>query len=286
MNRLRGLILLVSLFLSVRHAQAGSVEYQERTARMACLSGDYVKGVAILSELFVDTEDPAYIYNQGRCFEQNLRYQEAIGRFQEYLRVAKKLSKGHRTEAEKHITDCKKLLAEQPTPSPVGAPAQILTTVPAPNSTVTPAPAAPAPSATRDLAPIAASPRPMVGPPLVQQTTTPLPAQSGSGLRTAGIINLAVGGAGLVAGVIFNLKFNSVTSDMQKVDGYTPGKASDRDTYGTLTWTSYGVGVACLAGGAIFYYLGMPSGAGTSSSVALAPTLAPGQAGALLQGVF
>jgi hypothetical protein len=33
---------------------------------MACLSGDYTKGVAILSELFVDTKDPTYLFNQGR----------------------------------------------------------------------------------------------------------------------------------------------------------------------------------------------------------------------------
>jgi hypothetical protein len=126
----------------------------------------------------------------------------------------------------------------------------------------------------------------MVEPPLVQQPTTPLSIQSGSGLRTAGIITMAVGGAGIVAGVIFNLKFNSVTSDMQKVDGYTPGKASARDTYGTLTWTGYGVGGACLAGGTILYYLSMRSGDSTPPSVALVPTLAPGQAGALLQGAF
>ena len=47
---------------------------------MACLSGDYTKGVAILSELFVDTKDPTYLFNQGRCFEQNRRYDDAIAR--------------------------------------------------------------------------------------------------------------------------------------------------------------------------------------------------------------
>lgn len=55
----------------------------EREARRACLSGEYVKGVALLSDLFVDSKDPNYIFNQGRCFEQNLRFEEAIGRFGE-----------------------------------------------------------------------------------------------------------------------------------------------------------------------------------------------------------
>lgn len=56
-------------------------------ARTACLAGDYSKGATILSQLFVETKDPNYIYNQARCFEQNSRYQEALSRFQEYLRV-------------------------------------------------------------------------------------------------------------------------------------------------------------------------------------------------------
>jgi hypothetical protein len=41
---------------------------QERAARKACLSGDYAKGVEILSDLFIDTKDPVYLFNQGRCF--------------------------------------------------------------------------------------------------------------------------------------------------------------------------------------------------------------------------
>jgi hypothetical protein len=55
MNRGRLLLLLVPFLLGPRVVQAESIETKERTARMACLSGDYVKGVAILSELFVDT---------------------------------------------------------------------------------------------------------------------------------------------------------------------------------------------------------------------------------------
>ena len=71
---------------------------------MACLSGDYTKGVAILSELFVDTKDPTYLFNQGRCFEQNRRYEDAVARFEEYLRIAEgKLDAADRAAAEKHI---------------------------------------------------------------------------------------------------------------------------------------------------------------------------------------
>jgi hypothetical protein len=79
-------------------ASRGAEQYaaQERAARKACLKGDYGKGVDILADLFVDTKDPTYIFNQGRCFEQNRRYEDAIGRFEEYLRRPGQLRDGSR----------------------------------------------------------------------------------------------------------------------------------------------------------------------------------------------
>lgn len=289
MDHSRNLLLLVALFLTVRTAQAESPDAKTRKARKACLSGDYMKGVSILSELFVDTQDSNYIYNQGRCFEQNLHYREAIGRFQEYLRVANKLRKTERAEAEKHIADCKELLATQLSQPPVEVP------TPAPAAPSTPAPAAasiPAPAAaSTPVALVLAAPLPAAAPltamaqsPVAQETNPQLEGKSGSSLRTAGVVTAAIGGAGLVSGLIFNLKFNGLTSDMQKLDGYTAGRASDRNTYRTLVWTSYGVGAACVATGAILYYLGVRRE--PSSSVAFMPALVPGQVGALLKGSF
>ncbi|HEX7500247.1 MAG TPA: hypothetical protein VF524_08060 [Polyangia bacterium] len=121
-------------------------------------------------------------------------------------------------------------------------------------------------------------------PPIIQQSNPQPASESGSGLRTAGIITAAVGGAALVTGVILNLKVNSMASDMQKTNGYTDGKDSDRKTYETLGWVGYGVGAACVATGAVLYYLGVR--APGTASVALVPTFAPGQAGAIVKGVF
>jgi hypothetical protein len=258
----------VPLLLTARVVWAGNAETKERVARTACLSGDYAKGVALLSELFVTTMDPTYIYNQGRCFEQNRRYEDAIARFQEYLRAGKRLSRDEQADAQKHIVDCEGLLAKQPgqpvSAAPVPAPA------PAPTPVV---PAAPAP--------VVAAPTPVV-----RQTNIQPASESVSGLRTAGIVTAAVGGAALVAGVILNLKVNSMAESMQKTDGYTDGKESDRKTYETLGWVGYGVGAACVATGAVFYILGQRSGATGPTSVAIMPALAPGQAGAVLKGAF
>ena len=265
--RWRCLFVLVPLILTARVAWAGNAETKERVARTACLSGDYAKGVALLSELFVTTMDPTYIYNQGRCFEQNRRYEDAIARFQEYLRAGKRLGRDEQADAQKHIVDCEGLLAKQAGPQPVVVP------VPAPTTTPAPAPVAPAP--------VVVAPTPVV-----QQTSIQPVSESGSGLRTAGVVTAAVGGAALVASVILNLKVNSMAESMQKTDGYTDGKESDRKTYETLGWVGYGVGAACVATGAVLYILGQRSGATGPTSVAIMPALAPGQAGAVLKGAF
>ena len=83
----------------------------EREAKKACLTGNVEKGVAILAELYVETDDPTWLFNQGRCFEQNTRHVEAISRFKEYLRKATNLSQAERTEAESHIAECETALA-------------------------------------------------------------------------------------------------------------------------------------------------------------------------------
>ena len=81
-------LLFLPCLLASQAAQAQDRQSQEREAKRACIAGDYTKGVAILSELYADTNDPTYIFNGGRCFQQNGRYEEAILRFREYLRKA------------------------------------------------------------------------------------------------------------------------------------------------------------------------------------------------------
>ncbi len=53
--------------------------------------GDHQKGAEILVRLFIQTRDPVYLFNQGRCYQQNHRWAEALGRFREYLRKAPNL---------------------------------------------------------------------------------------------------------------------------------------------------------------------------------------------------
>jgi TolA-binding protein len=113
MTRSKCLLMIVASLLVARTGATRENDGQERAARTACLAGDYATGIKILSELFVSTKDPDFIFNQGRCFEQNRRYEDAIARFQEYLQVAQRLTKADRAEAQKHIASCQNLLAKQ-----------------------------------------------------------------------------------------------------------------------------------------------------------------------------
>ena len=253
------LLLVVSSLLVATSVQAEGKDAQRvRSARKACLAGDYAKGVSILSDLFLDTKDAMFIYNQGRCLEQNGRFEDAIYRFEEYLRVGTDLSEADKQETQKHIVDCRDQLAKPPVQRPVAASAQT-------QSPVVGQP--PSPSMVER-----GNPQPM--------------AESGRGIRTAGILTAGVGGAALLAGVVLNLKANSIASSYQDRGGYTQGKESDCKTYEALGWVGYGVGAACVATGAVLYLLGRKAGASDSSTVAVLPAFAPGQAGAVLKGAF
>lgn len=238
---------------------------QERAARKACLNGDPNKGVSILSDLFVDSENPTYIYNQGRCLEQNARYADAAVRFEEYLRVADaSLSAEDRTAAEKHLATCRERVAEErraaapPTPPPF--------VQPSPN------------------------PSPASSPALVAVGPQAAPT-SGRHLLTAGIITASVGVAVIVGGVVLATKANGMVDDMQnQIGGYSTRKADDVDTSRTLAYVGYGVGAACVAAGGVLMGLGIKARTKPSTeavtNVALVPAIGVGQVGAALTGGF
>jgi hypothetical protein len=57
----------------------------------------------------VEARPPALataVYNQGRCYQQNNRWEQAISRFREYLRKAKDLSDNDTAEVNRQISDC------------------------------------------------------------------------------------------------------------------------------------------------------------------------------------
>jgi hypothetical protein len=217
--------------------------------------GDFQKGADILTDLFVETNDFVYIYNQARCYQQNNRWEQSISRFREWLRKAKDVSESDRAETERLIADCEASLAKM-TPPPVAA------TPPPPRVEAPP-------------------PAPQPAPPGVLSTPTPPPSDGsrGRGLRVTGIVFAAVGVAAIGTGVGLGLKSSSLSTK-----GYSRSREDERASLKTWGWVSYGVGAAALVTGAVLYIAGWPSE--PSSSVALLPIVAPDGASVLLQGRF
>jgi hypothetical protein len=266
---------------------AAGFESKEKTARKACISGDYAKGVEILSDLYVETNDLTYVFNQGRCFEQNGRYQDAINRFHEYARKLKDAGKSVDPEVERHIADCQAMLDKQTgAPPPPVAPPAAPVARPAYPIPPTPMPGSPVGFPGSEIGAAQATPVPLaVGPQAQLVQAAPATGTTGAGLRIAGLTALGVGVAGLATGVILNVKANSLAGNLDRSDtSYSRSRESTRASYETWGWVGYGVGAACVAGGAILYFIGRSQG--QRSQVTLVPIAGSGQAGAALQGAF
>jgi tetratricopeptide (TPR) repeat protein len=231
---------------------------KEKAAKKACAMGDFQKGADILTDLFVETNDFTYVYNQGRCYQQNNRWEQAISRFREFLRKAKDLPESDRIDAERQIADCEGSLAKV-APPPAAAPPPPVPVTHFETPPPTPEPAVP------------------------EVSSTPLPPPSdssqGRGLRVTGIILASVGVAAIGTGVGLALKANGLSTK-----DYSQSRENDRASLKTWGWVSYGVGAAAIATGTILYIVGRASE--QSSSVALLPLVGPDGASVLLNGRF
>jgi hypothetical protein len=121
----RGLVATLSLLLAspaVRAEGRAKPDTRMTEVKRACVAGEVDKGVALLAELYAQTNDPTAIYNQGRCYQQNARPEQAVMKFQEYLRKAKDVTPEERAEVERFISELKADIERAkpaPTPAPV-----------------------------------------------------------------------------------------------------------------------------------------------------------------------
>ncbi len=231
---------------------------RERAARRACLTGDADGGVAILADLYIDTRDLNYLFNQGRCFEQNRRYEDAIGRFREYLIKSNNLRPDEHAEVQRHINACESYLRK------------------------------PTEEAKPEPRPSVVETSPVVAPPVeptqvVEAVPEPAPAASGQVMRISGLVLGGLGVGGLVTGLVLNLKANSMSDELE--EQYDPDRDSTRKSYKIGARIGYGAGAASLAAGAILYTLGWYRDS-RGGSVALVPTVGSNMAGTVLMGVF
>lgn len=268
--RILRMLSVVGIFLCLlaQDGLAASRQSRERAAKKACLTGDPVKGVEILADLFIETNDTVFIFNQGRCFEQNRRYEDAVGRFREFLIKGPKMKADERAEAERHIAACESYL-KAATPEPAAQePAKVVAVAPPPET--------PSRGPTRE--------------PEVAVATSPRKADvepsNGGGLRIVGLTVGGLGVAGVVTGLVLNLKANSMASDLEKPESYSRSSDSTRKDYKTFAWISYGAGAAFVVGGAVMYYLGWQKGHDSDSAVAVVPVASTNMVGTMLTGAF
>jgi len=256
---LRAIVPACALLLAVTPARAQKEDPREIQARTDCLAGRYQAGVDLLAQMFAETSNATYIYNQGRCYEQNGKFEEAILHFREFLRKARDLSAEDRAEANSHIAECRAELDKH-------------TVVPPPK-----------------LEPrVGDNARATSGG--VVSTTQERPAGDGNGLRVAGIVTASIGVAGLITGAILSVETHHIQDQVSADDAqrkYDRSKDDLGKLLGKMQWVGYGVGAAVLATGGLLYYLGYQAPHSPSSgSVSLLPALLPGGGGAFVQGSF
>jgi hypothetical protein len=246
------LILWPSQSQAKREGKSSSEDAESKTAKIACAAGDFRKGVEILAKLYVDTDDTTFVYNQGRCYEQNHQWVSAIDRFREYLRKTPNIAPRDAADTEKHIADCRAFQAEEEKQIPLSAPAVSQP----PMSSAQPPPS------------VASSPT-------VPSHTTP--QESGkSVLPTIGIVVGSVGLSGVAAGVVLNVKANQAADS---------GLDSSQKSYETAALLCYAVGGVALVSGVVLYLVGTRART-SSGNLALTPVWRPGLAGLALEGEF
>jgi hypothetical protein len=99
------------------HAQE---DPRPRQALEACAAGDVGRGIALLAALYAESKDVGYIFNQGRCYQQNGQLEPAAQRFREYLRVGVNEPAGDRERARGFVQEIEETLARQQTAASSG----------------------------------------------------------------------------------------------------------------------------------------------------------------------
>jgi tetratricopeptide (TPR) repeat protein len=236
---------------------------REKEAKKACLAGknSYEQGIEILAELFAITNEPTYIYNQGRCYQQNNQPDLALSRFQEYLRKDPKMTPKEKATLEKYMKECADQIAKNQPPTTVAAPP-------------TPQPVKvaelPEPVATQTV----------ISP--VQEPTT----HSGRGLRIAGVTMTAIGFLTLGGAATFHWLHNEKEKDFKEGEVWTNEKQSRSNLYKNLAVIGYGIGAATVTTGIILSLVGWNSGKTEEPNFVLVHSLYPGEVTFSLRGVF
>jgi hypothetical protein len=254
-----GLSLTVLLVGTGAFAQGTDPRVNE--AKTACAAGDVQQAVRLLAELYTATNDPIWIFNQGRCYHQNNQLPLAEARFKEFLRKNVNGPAEDSRDAQNYINEIEAEIHKNDAKSPATG---------------------------GDTAGIAKS---------GEETHD---YSKGRGLRYAGIGCGILGAAALASGIVFSLLTSTANQDVENKtrndtvpSSAVHGSLQNGPIYETLQWVGYGVGAASVITGAVLYYMGRkatePAPAAApqpEATVAVAPLLLTGGAGAVMHLSF
>jgi hypothetical protein len=249
-------ILIVALAWggTARAADPPADDKRPTTALAACASGDVAKGIAILGELYAETLNPAYVFNQARCYQKNDKLEQSRASFTEYLRLGANEPPEDIQRAQGFIKEIDAALEKQ------------RASAPAPTVVVTPA----QPSTDGGRA-----------------RTLRITSYVLAGVGVAAVAT------GAFMGVKVKQTNDDINQQFAGKDYVTDGaglqrQIADGERYETWQWVGYGVGVAALAGAVTTFILsgGLHSGTADHAMVDVTPALSPDGAGGLVRVRF
>jgi hypothetical protein len=231
-------------------AQGGQEDKRATDALAACASGDTAKGVAILGTLYAESLNPAYVFNQGRCYQKNGQLEQARVRFDEYLRIGTKEPPEDIQRAQGFIKEIDATLAQQRASAP--------------------APVVVAPAEDRE------------GRRKMLRTTSIVLAAVGVAAVGVGVfMSFKVKSTNDSIDQGYSQPYVTDQARLEQL-------ISDGKSYQTWQWVGYGLGVAALGGAATTFLLsGGFGGSGPAAAehvaVTFTPTVSPDGAGGVLR---
>jgi tetratricopeptide (TPR) repeat protein len=274
-----------------------------KQAKQAYKEGQYEEAAKIFSSLSIQYPDKLFFTrNLGACYYYLHRPEPALSNLREYLRRSVDIAQDDRAEVESWIAEMEKLrdqtiaaasaapavagaLPAVAVPATTGAPATAVSPVPSQPTALdgnAPAIAAP-PALPAATAPVSPTATPVA---LAAETISPGPASAntGHGLRVAGIACGAVGLVSIGTAVYYYTRATSLSDKVTNSDAPNPADHRDGKNAQTMQWVFYSVGATALATGSVLYYLSWRDSATTAT--AIAPMVGPGLAGLSVRGAF
>ncbi len=244
----------LALCATARAADPGAEDKRPNAALAACASGDVTKGIAILGELYAETRNPSYVFNQGRCYQKNNKLEQARGSFTEYLRIGTNEPPEDLQRAQAFVKEIDATLEQQR----ASQPAPVVT-----------APAAP-PSDSKGMLRV-----------------------SSVVLAAVGVVAVGFGVVMSFKVKSTNDELDQIFAGQKYVTdvGRIEQLQSDGSSYQTLQWVGYGVGAAAVAGAVTTFILGgykFPWSAESTHQAGLdvTPSVSPSGGGAVLRMRF